>query len=100
VVELTNDDPDGRFHPSLVWLPVSPAVQQGWVYDGADFVAPIVEPMSAERIQALRQAAYRDESDPLKNEAEYDAMVAGTEVDYSVWMAKVAEIKLRYPMPR
>ncbi|HEJ1886681.1 TPA: hypothetical protein SLV55_002402, partial [Pseudomonas aeruginosa] len=39
------------------------------------------------------------ESDPLKTEAEFDAIKAGTEPDYSAWVAKVEEIKARYPLP-
>ncbi|MFW4989929.1 hypothetical protein ACOAOK_01475 [Pseudomonas aeruginosa] len=48
---------------------------------------------------AARADAYRLESDPLKTEAEFDAIKAGTEPDYSAWIAKVEEIKARYPMP-
>ena len=44
-----------------------------------------------------RQNAYKTESDPLKIEAEYDAMKNGTEPNYTKWMEKVAEIKARYP---
>lgn len=54
---------------------------------------------TAEQVQADRRAAYRLESDPLKVEAEYDGQVNGTEPDYSAWLAKVAEIKQRYPLP-
>ncbi|GAB3469160.1 hypothetical protein GCM10027398_17720 [Azotobacter salinestris] len=50
-------------------------------------------------VLAQRSRAYRLESDPLKLEAEYDALIAGTEPDYSAWLAKVAEIKERYPLP-
>ncbi|MBN0245191.1 hypothetical protein JTM51_34205, partial [Pseudomonas aeruginosa] len=46
---------------------------------------------------AARADAYRLESDPLKTEAEFDAIKAGTEPDYSAWIAKVEEIKARYP---
>ena len=46
-----------------------------------------------------RSAAYKTESDPLKIEAEYDAMKNGTTPDYSKWVAKVSEIKSRYPFP-
>lgn len=56
-------------------------------------------PPGAEWVRMQRQAAYRSETDPLKFEAEYDAMIAGTTPDYSVWIAKVAEIKGRYPLP-
>ncbi|OTJ35640.1 hypothetical protein CAZ00_28120, partial [Pseudomonas aeruginosa] len=30
---------------------------------------------------------------------EFDAIKAGTEPDYSAWVAKVEEIKARYPLP-
>lgn len=32
---------EGRFHPSLVWVPCETSVQQGWSYDGAAFSAPL-----------------------------------------------------------
>ncbi|HFT2195778.1 TPA: hypothetical protein ACRNRH_001588 [Pseudomonas aeruginosa] len=48
---------------------------------------------------AARANAYRLESDPLKTEAEFDAIKAGVEPDYSAWMAKVEEIKARFPLP-
>lgn len=50
-------------------------------------------------IKAKRLSAYTKESDPLKNEAEYDAIVNGVQPDYTLWLAKVAEIKARYPLP-
>ena len=59
-----------------------------------DMPAPTVE-----QVQADRRAIYRVESDPLKIEADYDAQAAGTAPDYTAWMAKVAEIKGRYPLP-
>ncbi|MCS7890892.1 hypothetical protein N0473_33770, partial [Pseudomonas aeruginosa] len=31
--------------------------------------------------------------------AEFDAIKAGVEPDYSAWIAKVEEIKARYPLP-
>ncbi|MDV7979566.1 hypothetical protein R4K02_21055 [Pseudomonas aeruginosa] len=65
-----------------------------------------VEQQAQERLQAesdaalaARANAYRLESDPLKTEAEFDAIKAGTEPDYSAWVAKVEEIKDRYPLP-
>ncbi|MDD1857605.1 hypothetical protein [Pseudomonas aeruginosa] len=48
---------------------------------------------------AARADAYRLESDPLKTEAEFDAIKASVEPDYSAWVAKVEEIKARYPLP-
>lgn len=60
------------------------------------------EARQAEREAALasRRAAYTAESDRLKFEAEYDALAAGTEPDYSAWIAAVAAIKERYPLPQ
>jgi hypothetical protein len=59
----------------------------------------VMLPMTLEQIIEARRIAYAAESDPVKNEAEYDAMVAGMEPDYSAWLAKVSEIKARYPLP-
>lgn len=68
-----------------------------------DYSKIITAEMKAEQavanIASNRLAAYRAESDPLKAEAEYDAMLNGTEPDYTLWMAKVEEIKLRFPFP-
>ena len=60
---------------------------------------PAPAPLTLEQVQAQRQAAYVLESDPLKNEAEYDAIIAGDDPDYTAWLAKVAEIKARLPLP-
>ena len=46
-----------------------------------------------------RRAAYAAESDPLRNEADYDALVNGTAPDYTTWRAAVEAIKARYPLP-
>lgn len=54
---------------------------------------------TAAQVLAMRRYAYAQESDALKNEADYDAIVNGSEPDYSEWVAKVDEIKARYPMP-
>ena len=40
-----------------------------------------------------RKYAYQSESDPLKNELEYDGK------DLKIWRDKIVEIKLRYPKP-
>ncbi|ELC0914565.1 hypothetical protein ACPTFP_19535 [Pseudomonas aeruginosa] len=50
-------------------------------------------------VQELRRQAYRNESDSLRLEAEYDAIAAGTEPDLSAWVAAVRAIKERYPLP-
>ncbi|WP_252959003.1 hypothetical protein [Pseudomonas simiae] len=48
---------------------------------------------------ASRRAAYLSESDPLRLEADYDALSQGLEPDYTVWLASVAAIKARFPLP-
>ncbi|WP_221621060.1 hypothetical protein, partial [Cronobacter sakazakii] len=50
-------------------------------------------------VVSQRLAAYRAESDQLKVEADYDAAVSGSKPDYTAWVAKVKEIKERFPMP-
>ncbi|MBN0238483.1 hypothetical protein JTL38_35070, partial [Pseudomonas aeruginosa] len=43
-------------------------------------------------VQELRRQAYRDEADPLRLEAEYDAIATGTEPDLSAWVEAVKAI--------
>ncbi|MGU5678108.1 hypothetical protein [Aeromonas allosaccharophila] len=49
---------------------------------------------TADDIRALREVAYRIESDPLFMEARYD----DDPVKLQAWKNKVAEIKARYPL--
>lgn len=70
-----------------------------WVAQGNEPEPYVEPPLTLEQIYALRQQAYQNESDPIKVEAEYDAMVAGVEPDYTAWIMKVQEIKDRYPLP-
>ena len=60
---------------------------------------PLPIAQTIEQVQAQRRAAYAVESDPIKNEADYDALVNGTAPDYTAWMAAVEAIKARYPLP-
>ncbi|MDE8660779.1 hypothetical protein PUL39_030525 [Pseudomonas aeruginosa] len=53
-----------------------------------------------EAIRAQRRQAYRDEADPLRLEAEYDAIATGTELDLSACVEAVKAIKERYPLPQ
>lgn len=61
---------------------------------------PAPEALTAEQVTRRRRAAYVAESDPLKTEAEYDAMINDAEPDYTAWLAAVAAIKERYPLPK
>lgn len=70
-----------------------------WEAEGntiAPYVPPYVDPLI--EIYANRLAAYKTESDPLKIEAEYDALINNTDPDYTAWIEKVQEIKERYPI--
>jgi hypothetical protein len=40
VVETTNIDPAGRFHPDIQWIACKAHVQPGWGYDGTKFTPP------------------------------------------------------------
>lgn len=40
VRELTEADPAGRYHPSLVWVEAPAEVRAGWTWDGKTFAAP------------------------------------------------------------
>ncbi|MGV8636789.1 hypothetical protein ACV35N_32100 [Pseudomonas aeruginosa] len=51
-------------------------------------------------VQEFRRQAYRTESDPLRLEAEFDAIATGTEPDLEAWVAAVQAIKERYPLPQ
>lgn len=55
--------------------------------------------LEMETALAARRAAYISESDPLRLEADYDALSQGREPDYAAWLASVAAIKARYPLP-
>lgn len=37
VEETVDVDPEGRFHPSLVWVNCPDNVKQGYLYDGSEF---------------------------------------------------------------
>jgi hypothetical protein len=89
----TPDDPDegGRVIHQLLL--------DGQFGEISPYVEPEPVPLTLDQIQQLRRTAYVAESDPIKNEAEYDAMVNGTEPDYTAWLAAVAAIKARYPLP-
>lgn len=62
-----------------------------------DHFAP--KPLTYDEVVSLRSVTYKKESDPLKIAAEYDAMISSTAPDYSLWLAKVKEIKDKYPLP-
>ncbi|HHC6468763.1 TPA: hypothetical protein ACN359_002118 [Vibrio parahaemolyticus] len=56
-------------------------------------------PTSRDEIIQLRQQAYKEESDPLYLNAQFDVMSGRktSEEAYQPWLEKVAEIKERFP---
>ena len=81
---------------------LSQGMQLAAADDGAPVLNPPQQPNAAQILQMIRARrleAYKMESDPLKIEAEYDALESSVEPDYTDWRAKVAEIKERYPLP-
>lgn len=53
-VELSHMDPEGRYHPSLIWVPCASTVRQGDLYDGSLFTSP--EPERAPALSACTPA--------------------------------------------
>ena len=85
-VEIIAMFPDGTVEVSL-----KPGANFDW--DGSTWVAiPEPAPTKAQQ-EALRQAAYTSESDPIF------FMSQRGEATVEEWTAKVAEIKARYPYP-
>lgn len=65
----------------------------------ADQIQADKEQAELDAIFATRRAAYLSESDPLRLEADYDGLSQGNAPDYTAWLASVADIKKRYPIP-
>ncbi len=93
VVNATTDD--NRTDAPEGWQAHDTA-QIGWVFDGANFVAPAKAPepppTHAEQ-EAKRQAAYATEADPIAMQMLRD------EATKDEWLAKIEEIKARFPYP-
>jgi hypothetical protein len=70
--------------------------QIGWSFDGTGFVPPAKEPelppTQAEQ-EANRQRAYAKEADPIAMQMLRD------EATKDEWLAKIDEIKARFPYP-
>ena len=93
VVNFATDDnldaaPDGWQHHDTA--------QIGWSFDGKNFIPPAKEPEplpTREEQEANRQAAYASEADPIAMQMLRD------EATKEEWLAKIDEIKARYPYP-
>jgi len=106
VVEITDIDPSGRFHPSLTWARCSSAVAPGWTYDGQTFAAPAPPlPPTRGEVEGARLRAYADPlrgSDRYFAEAQRESLLGNAEaaeVAKALGMARFAEIQAEFPWP-
>jgi hypothetical protein len=91
VVNVTLAETD--FAAEQGWVLLPPYVFVGWLYDGQTFSPPTDIAPTYQELSALRAEAYRAEADPLFFKAQRG------EATMDEWLAKVAEIKARYPYP-
>ena len=75
------------------WLLLPDGVGPAWLYNGSTFSAPLPYVPSKEVQEAARAEAYRKEADPMF------FMFQRGEATEAEWLAKVAEIKARFPYP-
>ena len=70
VAELTDTDPEGRFHPSIEWVACSEPTYVGWIYDGGEFSAPPETPIAETADQAIARinAGYQAQMGKILNE--------------------------------
>ena len=70
VAEITDIDPDGRFHPSIEWVACSKRVEVGWSYDESRFSAPPETPIDDLASQALSRinSGYQAEMGKILND--------------------------------
>lgn len=108
VAEITDLDPAGRFHPSLIWASCGAEVRPGWAFDGQRFAAPVVvpdPPPTREQVEAARLRAYADPitgSDRYFAEAQRESLLGNVEAAdaaKALGMARFAEIQAEYPWP-
>lgn len=65
----------------------------GWLYQGGKFIQPPAPQPTREQQESARRVAYTLEADPLF------FLVQRGEANETEWLAKIAEIKTRYPYP-
>lgn len=51
VREITDLDPEGRFHKDLVWIEAEEGVEPGWTHDGEEFAPPPARPEPEEPVE-------------------------------------------------
>ncbi|MBY5940393.1 hypothetical protein KUW00_05765 [Halomonas sp. DP5N14-9] len=70
VVEITDADPFGRFHPSIEWVSCGKQVEVGWSYDASGFSEPLATPVDDLTAQALSRinSGYQAEMGQILND--------------------------------
>lgn len=62
--EITDLDPEGRFHESMVWVPCEDYVQVGWTFIDGKFLAPVgpdldkLKKAAKDQVREMRVAAF------------------------------------------
>lgn len=84
---------EADFAAAQGWVLLPEGVGPGWLYDGKKFSAPPPYVPPKEVQEAARAEAYKLEADPLF------FMSQRGEATTDQWLAKVAEIKARFPYP-
>jgi len=87
-VSTPSNDILASYPEGTVEVPLKPGSDFSW--DGSQWVAVSPAPLTPEQLSALRAEAYRNEADPLFFKAQRG------EATMDEWLAKVAEIKVRY----
>lgn len=74
VKEITDTDPDGRFHEAFLWVACSADVRPGWVYSDGEFTPP--QPAAAQAPQSCTPAQGLVALFALKSITEDDVLAA------------------------
>lgn len=82
-------------HPAGFHLVDGPYTKNGQVVTNVSEISVEIAEIELNKIHEQRQKAYKEESDPLYLEWQYDQ----TAEKEQVWRDKVAEIKARHPLP-
>lgn len=106
VAEITDTDPDGRFHPDINWHACDDSVEVGYKHDDGKFMPAEDTPseLTREQVEALRLAAY---ADPVTGSDRYFAEAArmtamgeaGADAVIAAGVARYEEIQAEYPWP-
>lgn len=89
VIEITEIDPEGRFHPDFIWveIPEEVVAEVGYAYAAGQFTAPVVvvdpEQILRTRDDLLAQAAIRIA--PLQDAADIGIATPEEEASLLLW---------------